>query len=109
MVRLTSKLPLRLRGESIPLRDRDSPHPPQNVLFFLGSAGPVVEIFSLPNRLVDIDRHPFFILGERRIRLLQITELARFVRRTPYVRQQGPEFGCFRSVLLCREHLTGPF
>jgi hypothetical protein len=31
------------------------------------------------------------------------------VRRTRYVREQRPVFGRFHSVLLCREHLTGPF
>lgn len=60
------------------------------------------------NRLVDIDRHPFFVFGKRCVRLLQITECTRFVRRTRKVREQCPEFGCFRSVLLCREHLR-PF
>jgi hypothetical protein len=61
------------------------------------------------NRLVDIDRHPFFVFGERRVCLLQITEFTRFVRRTRNVHEQRPEFGCFRSVSLCGEHLTGPF
>jgi hypothetical protein len=94
----------------MPLRDRDSPHPPQNVLFFLSRAGPVIEFFFPLNRLVNIDRHPFLVFGERRVRLLQITEFARFVRRTRYVRdKQCPEFGCLRSVLFCREHLPGPF
>jgi hypothetical protein len=36
-----------------------------------------VAIFSPLNRLVDIDRHPFFVFGERRVRLLQIKEFTR--------------------------------
>jgi hypothetical protein len=61
------------------------------------------------NRLVEIDRHPFFVFGERRVRLLQTTEFTRFVRRTRYVHEQCPEFSCFRPVLLCTEHSIGPF
>jgi hypothetical protein len=61
------------------------------------------------NRLVEVARHPFFVFSERRVCLLQTTELTRFVRRTRYVHEQCPEFGCFRPVLLCTQHLTGPF
>jgi hypothetical protein len=61
------------------------------------------------NRLADIDRHPFFVFGKGRVRLLQSTEFARFIRRTRHVREQCPEFGCFRPVLLCGEHLKSPF
>ena len=85
------------------------PHAPQDLLFSFIKADTVVAILSPLNRLVDIDRHPFLVFGKRRVRLLQITELTRFVRRTRYVREQRPVFGRFRSVLLCREHLIGPF
>jgi len=84
-------------------------HAPQNPLFVLVKAGPVVAIRSLRNRLADIDRHPFLVFGERRVRLLQIAEFTRFVRRTRHAREQCGIFGCFRSVLLRGEHLMGPF
>jgi hypothetical protein len=96
-------------GDSIRCVIEAVAHAPQNLLFSFIKAGTVVAIFSPPNPLVDIDRHPFLVFGKRRVRLLQITELTRFVRRTRHVRKQRPVFGRFRSVLLCREHLTGPF
>jgi hypothetical protein len=85
------------------------PRAPQDLLFSVIKADTVVAILSPLNCLVDIDRHPFLVFGKRRVRLLQITELTRFVRRTRYVREQRRVFGRFHSVLLCGEHLTGPF
>src|SRR6476646_2884081 len=66
-------------------------------------------IFSPLNSLADIDRHPFFVFGERSVRLLEIAEFTYFVRREQRAREQRLEFGCFRPVLRCREHLIGPF
>jgi hypothetical protein len=104
-IRPTCELQLEHRGDSRPLHDRRSRHAPQNSLFVLIKAGTVVAIPPPPNRLVDIDRHPFFVFGERRVRLLQIAEFTGLVRRTRHVPEQGCIFRCFRSMLFCREHL----
>src|SRR6266511_5658547 len=77
--------------------------------FFLSEGGTVVAIPSALNRLIEIDRHPFLVFGKRRVSLLQIAQFTRFVRRTRCDGEQSSEFGCFRSVLLCREHLKRPF
>src|SRR5689334_16870067 len=69
----------------------------------------VVVIVSPLNRLIDMDCHPFFVFGKRRVGLLEIEEFPRFVRRTRCVGEKRPEFGCFGSVLLRSEHLTRPF
>src|SRR6266567_7291833 len=80
----------------------------QNLLFFLGKGSTVVVILSALNRLIDMDCHPFFVFGKRRVRLLEIAEFPRFVRRTRCVGEERPEFGCFGAVLLRSEHLTRP-
>ena len=63
---------LELRGDSIPAHDYGRPQALQNLLFFLSKGGTVVAILSAPNRPIDIDRHPFFVFGKRRVGLLQI-------------------------------------
>ena len=69
----------------------------------------------LPNRCVRtrtpvaMDCHPLFVFRKRRAGLLEIAEFPRFIRRTRYVGEQRPEFGCFGSELLRSEHLTRPF
>ena len=77
----------------------------QNLLFFLGKGSTVVVILSALNRLIDMDCHPFFVFGKRRVRLLEIAEFPRFVRRTRCVGEERPEFGCFGAVLLRSEQL----
>ena len=73
---------------------------------FVGKGSTVVVILSALNRLIDMDCHPFFVFGKRRVRLLEIAEFPRFVRRTRCVGEERPEFGCFGAVLLRSEHLT---
>jgi hypothetical protein len=60
----------------------------QNLLFFLGKSSTVVVILSPLNRLIDMDCHPLFVFGKRRVGLLEIAEFPRFVRRTRYVGEQ---------------------
>jgi len=81
----------------------------QDLLFFLGKGRTVVVILSPLNHLIDMDCHPFFVFSKRRVGLLEIEEFPRFVRRTRYVGQERPEFGCFGSESLRSEHLTRPF
>jgi hypothetical protein len=68
-----------------------------------------LSLFSALNRLIEMNRHPFFVFGKRRVGLLEIEEFPRFVRRTRYAGEERPEFGCFGSILLRSEHLTRPF
>jgi hypothetical protein len=103
------ELPLELRGDSIPAHEHSRAQALQNLLFFLGKGSTVVAILSPLNRLIEMNRHPFFVFGKRRVGLLEIAEFTRFVRRTRYVDKQRPEFGCFGSILLRSEHLTRPF
>ena len=69
----------------------------------------------LPNRCVRtrtpvaMDCHPLFVFRKRRAGLLEIAEFPRFIRRTRYVGEQRPEFGCLGSELLRVEHLTRPY
>ena len=103
------EFPLQLRGNSIPAHEHGRAQALQNLFFFLSEGGTVVASLSPLNRLIDMDRHPLFVFGKRRVGLLQIVEFTHFVRRTRCVGEECPEFGCFRSVLLCSEHLTRPF
>ena len=57
---------------------------------------------------VAMDCHPLFVFRKRRAGLLEIAEFPRFIRRTRYVGEQRPEFGCLGSELLRVEHLTRP-
>jgi hypothetical protein len=105
------ELPLELRGNSIPPHKHGRAQALQNLLLFLvlGEGTSVLDILSLLNRLIEMNRHPFFVFGKRRVGLLEIAEFPRFVRRTRYVGEQRPEFGCFGSELLRSEHLVRPF
>src|SRR6266498_5284983 len=103
------ELPLELRGNGIPTHKHGRAQALQNLLFFLGKGSTVVVILSPLSRLIDMDCHPFFVFGKRRVGLLEIAEFPRFVRRTRYVGEERPEFGCFGSILLRSEHLTRPF
>jgi len=100
------ELPLELRGNGIPAHEGGFAQELQNLLFFLNKGSTIVVIFSPLNRLIDIDCHPFFVFGKCRVGLLEIAEFLRFIRRTRSVGEQRPEFGCFGSILLRREHLT---
>jgi hypothetical protein len=102
------ELPLELRGNGIPAHKHGRAQALQNLLFFLGKGSTVVVILSPLNRLIDMDCHPLFVFCKRRVGLLEIAEFPRFVRRTRYVGEQRPEFGCFGSELLRSEHLTRP-
>jgi hypothetical protein len=103
------ELPLELRGNSIPAHKHGRAQALQNLLFFLGEGSSVLAILSPLNRLIEMNCHPFFVFGKRRVALLEIAEFPRFVRRTRCVGEGRPEFGCFGSVLLRSEHLTRPF
>jgi hypothetical protein len=103
------ELPLELRGNSIPAHKHGRAQALQNLLFFLGEGSSVLAILSPLNRLIEMNCHPFFVFGKRRVGLLEIAEFPRFVRRTRCVGEGRPEFGCFGSVLLRSEHLTRPF
>ena len=92
------ELPLELRGNSIPAHKHGRAQALQNLLFFFSEGS-----------TVEMNRHPFFVFGKRRVGLLEIEEFPRFVRRTRCVGEGRPEFGCFGSVLLRSEHLTRPF
>jgi hypothetical protein len=102
------ELPLELRGNSIPAHKHGRAQAFQNLLFFLNKGSAVVVLLPL-NRLIDIDSRPFFVFGKPRVGLLEIAELPRFVRRTRCVGEERLEFGCFRSILLCSEHLICPY
>jgi hypothetical protein len=103
------ELPLELRGNGMPARKHGRAQALQNLLFFLGKGSTVVAILSPLNHLIDMDCHPFFVFGKRRIGLLEIEEFPRFVRRTRYVGEERPEFGCFGSESLRSKHLTRPY
>src|SRR5215467_1752594 len=103
------ELPLEFRGNSIPAHKHGRAQALQNLLFLLHKGSTVVVIVSPLNRLIDMDCHPFFVFGKRRVGLLEIEEFPHFVRRTRCVGEKRPEFGCFGSVLLRSEHLTRPF
>jgi hypothetical protein len=103
------ELPLELRRNSIPAHKHGRAQALQNLVFFLSEGSTVVAILSALNRLVEMNRHPFFVFGKRRVGLLEIAEFTRFVRRTRCVGEQRPEFGRFGSILLRSEHLTRPF
>jgi hypothetical protein len=103
------ELPLELRGNGIPAHKHGRAQALQNLPFFLGEDRAVFAFLSRLNRLIDMERHPFFVFRQRRVGLLEVAKLTRFVRRTRCVGEECPEFGCFGSVLLCTEHLTRPF
>jgi hypothetical protein len=103
------ELSLELRGNGIPAHKHSRAQALQNLRFFLGKGSTVVVILSPLDRLIDMGCHPLFVFGKRRVGLLKISEFSRFVRRTPYVGEQRPEFGCFGSELVRSEHLTRPF
>jgi hypothetical protein len=77
-------VPLELRGNSIPAHKHGRAQALQNLLFFLSEGS-----------TVEMNRHPFFVFGKRRVGLLEIAEFPRFVRRTRCVGEECPEFGCF--------------
>src|SRR6266498_5778913 len=59
------ELPLELRGNSIPAHKHGRAQTLQNLLFFLNKGSTVVVILSPLGRLIDMDCHPFFVLGKR--------------------------------------------
>jgi hypothetical protein len=70
---IVEKLPLQLRGESVPLHDNRSTEAPENASFFLGqSAGRSFSLgqrdsirrFLAMNRLVRIAHHPILVFGK---------------------------------------------
>jgi|SRR5947207_5669970 len=79
------ELPLKLRGDGIPAHKHGRAQALQNLLFFLGKGSTVVVILSPLNRLIDMECHPLFVFRKRRVGLLEIAELPRFIRRTRYV------------------------
>jgi hypothetical protein len=103
------ELSLELCGNGIPAHKHGRAQALQNLLFFFGKGSTVVVILPPLNRLIDMDCHPFFVFGKRRVSPLKILEFPRFVRRTRYVGEQRPEFGCFGSESVRSEHLTRPF
>jgi hypothetical protein len=103
------ELSLELRGNGIPTHKHSRAQALQNLRFFLGNRSKVVVILSPLDRLIEMDCHPLFVFGKRRVGLLKISEFPRFVRRTRYVGEQRPEFGRFGSELVRSEHLTRPF
>jgi hypothetical protein len=94
------ELSLQLHGNSIPAHKHGRAQALQDLLFFLGKGRTVVVILSPLNHLIDMDCHPFFVFSKRRVGLLEIEEFPRFVRRTRYVGQERPEFGCFGSEMM---------
>jgi len=65
---------LELRGNSITAHKHGRAQTLQILLFFLGKGSTVVVILSPLGRLVDMDCHPFFVFGKRRVGLLEIAE-----------------------------------
>jgi hypothetical protein len=61
------ELPLELRGNGIPTHKHGRAQTLQNLLFFVGKGSTVVVILSPLNRLIDMDCHPFFVFGKRRV------------------------------------------
>jgi hypothetical protein len=100
------ELPLQFGGNSIPAHEHGRAQAPQDLLFFIGEVGTIVANPPPSNRLVDMDRHPFFVFGQRRVGLREIAEFTHFTGRTRHIGEESREFGCFRSVLLGGEHLT---
>jgi hypothetical protein len=70
----------------------------QNLLFFFGKGSTAVVILSPLNRRVDMGCHPLFVLGKRRVGLLEIAEFPRFVRRTRYVGEQRSAYACDQAL-----------
>jgi len=79
------ELPLELRRNSTPAHKHGRAQALQNLVFFLSEGSTVVAILSALNRPIEMNRHPFFVFGKRRVGLLEIEEFPRFVRRTRYV------------------------
>jgi hypothetical protein len=57
---------------------------------YLGEGGAVVATLSPLNNSIDVNRHPFFVFGKRRVGLLQITDFTHIVRRTTCVGEKVP-------------------
>jgi hypothetical protein len=70
------QLPLELGGNGIPAHKYGRAQTLQDLLFFL-KGSPVVAILSPLNRLIDMDCHPLFVFGKRRVGLLEIAESRR--------------------------------
>src|SRR5260221_7473427 len=94
------ELALELRGNSIPAHKHGRAQALQNLLFFLSDSSTVLAILSPLNRLIEMNCHPLFVFGKRRVGLLEIAEFTRFLRRTRCVSEECSEFCCFGSVLL---------
>jgi hypothetical protein len=54
------ELALELRGNSIPAHKHGRAQALQNLVFFLSEGSTVVVILSALNRLIEMNRHPFF-------------------------------------------------
>ena len=89
--RAVKQFPLKLGRNSIPPHDHGRPQAFQDLLLF--ERGMVVALLPALNRLVRIDRHPFFVFGERLVALLQIAEFTRFLRRMRRVGENCSTFG----------------
>src|SRR4029453_143342 len=61
------ELPLELRRNGIPAHKHGRAQALQNLLFFLGKGSMVVVVLSPLNCFIDMDRHPFFVFGKRRV------------------------------------------
>ena len=63
------ELLLELRGNRIPTHDHGSAQAPQDLLFDLSERGAVVAMLSGLNRPIEMNCHPFLVVGQRRVGL----------------------------------------
>jgi hypothetical protein len=94
------EFPLQLRGNGVRAHDHGRAEALQDLLVFVSKGGTVVALLSPLNRLIDMNRHRFFVFGKRHVGVHQIAEFTRVVHRTWSVDEECPEFGCFRSELV---------
>src|SRR5258708_24410042 len=94
------ELALELRGNSIPAHKHGRAQALQNLLFFLSDSSTVLAILSPLNCLIEMNCHPLFVFGKRRIRLLEISEFNRFLRRTRRVTESCSKFASLGAIVL---------
>jgi hypothetical protein len=63
------ELLLELRGNRIPTHDHGSAQAPQDLIFDLSERGAVVAMLSGLNRPIEMNCHPFLVVGQRRVGL----------------------------------------
>src|SRR5260221_9538563 len=94
------ELALELRGNSIPAHKHGRAQALQNLLFFLSDSSTVLAILSPLNRLIEMNCHPLFVFGKRRVGLLEVSEFTLFLYRIRGVIERWSIINCFCADLL---------